>query len=169
MRSADRAGEAFDHVLARSRLLVLVPVVVFVAALGAFVYGTVVFVDGVRTVVDHPIPVGNKIGLFLVVIDLFLIGATLLIAAIGFYELFVSRVDVGNDTRMVPQWLAMRDLNDLKVRIATATTDVGVTPARGRDPRPSGAAGRAAGVTRGSGTSPPGRQRPERRRCAGRG
>lgn len=56
---------------------------------------------------------GNKIGLFLVVIDLFLIGATLLIAAIGFYELFASRVDVGTDTRMVPQWLAMRDLNDL--------------------------------------------------------
>lgn len=65
MRSADRAEDAFEHVLARSRLLVLVPVpvVVFVvAALGAFVYGTVVFVDGVRTVVDHPIPWGTRSG-----------------------------------------------------------------------------------------------------------
>lgn len=115
---AQHGEVAFEHLLARSRYLILIPVVVLaVAALGAFVYGTVVFVDGVRQVVDHPLPVGNRVGLFLVVIDLFLIGATLLIAAVGFYELFVSQVDVGTGTRQLPWWLEIRDLNDLKVRV----------------------------------------------------
>lgn len=105
--------------LALSRGLVMIPVTVLVlAALGAFVYGAVVFVDAVRLVVDHPLPVGNKIGLFLLVVDLFLVGATLLIAAIGFYELFISRLDAGGAKRLtLPPWLEMRDLNDLKARV----------------------------------------------------
>lgn len=115
---ASRGEAVFEHLLTRSRFLVLIPVVVLVvAALGAFVYGAAVFVDGARRVVDHPFPVGQKIGVFLVDVDLFLIGATLLIAAIGFYELFISRVEGGGGTRELPSWLEMRDLNDLKVRI----------------------------------------------------
>jgi len=100
-----------------SRGLVVVPVVVLVlAAFGAFVYGAAVFVDSVGRIVAHPLPVGSKIGLFLVVIDLFLVGATLLIAAIGFYELFLGRSDVGRRLPM-PEWLEMRDLNELKARV----------------------------------------------------
>ena len=114
---ARRAEKGFEWSLDLSRGLILIPVVVLVlAAAGAFVYGAYVFVHSVGEVVDHPLPVGRKIGLFLVEVDLFLIGATLLIAAIGFYELFISRVEAGSVRRM-PRWLEMHDLNDLKARV----------------------------------------------------
>jgi uncharacterized membrane protein YqhA len=97
--------------------LALIPVVVLVlAALGAFVYGTAVFVHSVRGIVDHPFPVGHQIGLFLLDIDLFFIGGTLLIAAVGFYELFIREITFTDSTKL-PSWLEMRDLNDLKGRV----------------------------------------------------
>lgn len=122
-RRGQDAEARFERTLAASRLLVVIPVVVLVlAALGAFVYGVVVFVDSVRLVVSHPWPVGDKIGRFLIVIDLFLVGATLLIAAIGLYELFVSRVDAAGEQPLgLPAWLEMRDLNDLKARVLAMT------------------------------------------------
>lgn len=108
----------FERSLAATRLAVIVPVVVLVlSALGAFAYGADVFVSSVRKVVDHPIPVGNKIGLFLLVIDLFLIGATMLIAAVGLYELFIGRLDPSQ----TPSWLETDDLNDLKARVVAMT------------------------------------------------
>lgn len=109
--------QRFEWLLAFSRVLVVIPVVtLLLASFGGFVYGAVVFVHSLRDVVRHPVPVGNKIGLFLLVVDLFLVSATMLIAAIGLYELFVSRVHVGGERR-IPKWLEMRDLNDLKVRV----------------------------------------------------
>ncbi len=109
--------DVVEHVLASSLLLALIPVVVLVAlALGAFAYGVVVFVHSVRVIVDHPFPVGNHVGLFLLDIDLFLIGATLLISAVGFYELFVGTGRAGMTSPM-PGWLEFRDINDLKRRI----------------------------------------------------
>jgi uncharacterized protein (TIGR00645 family) len=106
-----------ERALAASLHLAIIPVVILVAAaLGAFVYGTAVFIHSVSTIVSHPFPVGNQIGLFLLDVDLFLIGATLLISAVGFYELFIRRIHLGQATRM-PAWLEMRDLNDLKARV----------------------------------------------------
>jgi uncharacterized membrane protein YqhA len=111
-----RAEARFELGLAATRGLVFIPVVILaVAALGAFTYATITFIHSVREVVDHPFPVGNKVGLFLLVIDLFLIGATMLIAAIGFYELFINRVDAPR--AKIPGWLVMHDLNDLKARV----------------------------------------------------
>jgi uncharacterized membrane protein YqhA len=114
----ERPREApVERFLALSLRLNYIPVaVLLVAGLGAFVYGTVVFVHSVGQIVDHPFPVSHEIGEFLVGVDLFLIGATLLIAAVGFYELFIGQVGFGPDDRM-PRWLEMRDLNDLKGRI----------------------------------------------------
>lgn len=107
----------FELVLTQSRAVIAVPIVVLVlAAAGAFVYGTAAFINGITEVLDHPFPVGNKIGIFLLVVDLFLIGATLLIAAIGFYELFFERIG-REGGRRTPRWLQMHDLNDLKVRV----------------------------------------------------
>ena len=107
----------FESFLTQSLLVVAIAIVVLVlSATGAFVYGAAVFVNGVIEIVGHPFPVGNKIGIFLLDIDLFLIGATLLIAAIGFYELFFYRIGTDSGTRM-PAWLQMHDLNDLKVRV----------------------------------------------------
>jgi uncharacterized membrane protein YqhA len=74
-----------------------------------------VFVDLVVVIARHPFPVGHQIGLFLLDIDLFLIGATLLISAIGLYELFIGEIRVGGTP--MPAWLEMRDLNDLKGRV----------------------------------------------------
>jgi uncharacterized membrane protein YqhA len=108
---------AFERGLLMSRGLVLIPVVVLVvAAGGAFVYGSALFVHSAAEAISHPFPVGNRIGLFLIVVDLFLVGATLLIAAIGFYELFISRVNVSDRRAGMPPWLVMNDLNDLKAR-----------------------------------------------------
>ena len=109
-------AKGFEWGLGASRLTVLLPVVILaLAAVGSFIYATAVFVHGIQEVVDHPFPVGNKIGLFALVFDLFLIGATLLIAAVGFYELFIGRLEMGG--RPLPAWLQMTDLNDLKARV----------------------------------------------------
>jgi len=97
----------------------LIPVAFLIlAALGAFAYGIAVFVDSIRVVSDHPFPVGHQVGLFLLDVDLFLIGATLLISAIGFYELFIREIP-RDEATMLPAWLTMRDLNDLKGRVAS--------------------------------------------------
>lgn len=110
----------FEWGLQLSRGLVLVPVVVLViSAAAAFLYGTGLLIWSMVEVVPHPFPIGHRIGLFLVVVDLFLVGATLLIAAIGFYELFISRVDAGGSRTALPGWLVMHDLNDLKARVVS--------------------------------------------------
>ena len=106
-----------ERALIASMHMALIPVALLIlAALGAFAYGIAVFIDGVRTVSDHPFPVGHQVGLFLLDVDLFLIGATLLISAIGFYELFIADID-RREAGLLPAWLAMNDLNDLKARV----------------------------------------------------
>jgi uncharacterized membrane protein YqhA len=101
-------------------MLVMVPIAVLViSAAAAFIYGTGLLIWSLVEIIPHPFPVGHKIGLFLLVVDLFLVGATLLIAAIGFYELFISRIDVGGARASMPNWLVMRDLNDLKARVVS--------------------------------------------------
>jgi uncharacterized membrane protein YqhA len=116
-RLPGRAADRVERSLAASLSLAIIPVAFLIlAALGAFVYGAAVFVDSVGTIGRHPFPVGHQIGLFLLDIDLFLIGATLLISAIGFYELFIGDIRVGGIARM-PAWLEMHDLNDLKGRV----------------------------------------------------
>jgi uncharacterized membrane protein YqhA len=115
---AGRTGSPqVERVLASSLLLVYIPVVILLlAGLGAFVYGGYVFVDSARRIVEHPIPVGHHIGSFLLDVDLLLIGATLLISALGLYELFIGEIHLGPSTRL-PGWLEMHDLNDLKARV----------------------------------------------------
>ncbi|MHB1209112.1 MAG: YqhA family protein [Acidimicrobiales bacterium] len=113
-----RIVNALEWGLLISRTIVLLPVVVLVlAAVGSFVYGAAVFIDTFIGVLRHPFPIGNRVGLLMLVIDLFLVGATMLIAAIGFYELFISKVEPGQGGHGMPAWLEMRDLNDLKARV----------------------------------------------------
>jgi uncharacterized membrane protein YqhA len=111
---------ATERALARgllhSRWLIVVPVVVLLlSAVGAFVYGAGLFVHDVTEIAAHPLHVAGNIGRFLVVVDLMLIGATLLIAAVGFFELFIGRVEHG--ASRLPGWLVMSDLNELKARV----------------------------------------------------
>jgi uncharacterized membrane protein YqhA len=116
-QAAGSVAAAVERSLAASLRLAIIPVAFLVlAALGAFVYGGAVFVRSAIQVSRHPFPVGHHVGLFLLDIDLFLIGATLLISAVGFYELFIREIRVDGVARM-PGWLVMRDLNDLKGRV----------------------------------------------------
>jgi uncharacterized membrane protein YqhA len=114
---ASRLERDFERGLSLARLTVLLPVVVLVlSGIGAFIYGVVIAVHSVADIADHPF-LAHNLRLFLTEIDLFLIGATLLIAAIGLYELFIARIDPANLRRPLPAWLEMRDLNDLKARV----------------------------------------------------
>ncbi|HTT51288.1 MAG TPA: YqhA family protein [Streptosporangiaceae bacterium] len=115
----DRLQRGFERGLALAQLTVLLPVVVLLlSAVGAFIYGTVVVVHFVVDIVHEPFAVHN-LRLFLTEIDLYLIGATLMIAAFGFYALFVAKAgDAGAERPLpLPAWLEMNDLNDLKARV----------------------------------------------------
>jgi uncharacterized membrane protein YqhA len=112
-----RLEDGFEHVLALSRIIVIIPVVVLlVSATAAFVYGTEVFVASIAGVFETR-AVGEKLGVFLTEVDLFLIGATLIIAAYGLYELFIGRIAPTGTHLRLPRWLEMNDLNDLKARV----------------------------------------------------
>jgi uncharacterized membrane protein YqhA len=118
-RYARRSSVPVERALVGSLWLAYIPVAfLLLAALGAFVYGIAVFVNAFSGIVSHPFPVGHHIGLFLLDFDLFLIGATALISAIGFYELFIADID-HRQAGLLPEWLAMNDLNDLKARVVS--------------------------------------------------
>jgi len=122
--AALRAGDArprledrFERALSLSRLVVIIPVIVLLlSALASFVYGTEVFIRSVASVVDDPQVTSHNLGFLLLLTDLFLVGATLMIAAFGLYDLFLTRIDAGPSLRL-PAWLRMHDLNDLKARV----------------------------------------------------
>ena len=63
--------------------------------------------------------IAHNLGFLLLLTDLFLVGATLMIAAFGFYDLFVTRIDAVDRSLRLPGWLRMRDLNDLKARVVS--------------------------------------------------
>ena len=116
-RATGRFWREFERGLSLAQLTLVLPVVVLVlSGIGAFIYGVVVAVHSVADIADHPF-LPQNLRLFLTEIDLFLIGATLIIAAIGLYELFIARIDPANLHRPLPAWLEMKDLNDLKARV----------------------------------------------------
>jgi uncharacterized membrane protein YqhA len=108
----------FEQVLSWSRIVVVVPVIVLIlAAISSFAYGTDVFVRSVARVVEDPMLTSHSLGFLLLLTDLFLVGATLMIAAFGFYDLFIAGIDADRPSLRLPGWLRMRDLNDLKARV----------------------------------------------------
>jgi uncharacterized membrane protein YqhA len=131
-----------EQVLAESRLAVVVPVaLLLLAALGAFAYGVAFSVKAAQEIVDHPFPIAKNIGYFIVLVDLLLVGVTLLIAGMGLYELFVLPETEAQRPRLLPGWLDMKDLHDLKARVismivlvsAVSFTDLIVDFQTGRD------------------------------------
>ena len=117
---ARTAQRRFERVLTASRLLALIPVVfLLLDAAGSFIYGTDIFVRSASDVVSEPAKIGGRLGIFLIVMDTFLVGATLMIAAFGFYELFIIKGEQSRGTLWLPRWLRMRDLEDLKVRVVS--------------------------------------------------
>ena len=113
-----RLEGSFEGVLSLSRVVVVVPVIVLLlSAISSFVYGTDVFFRSVTRVVDDPQLTSHNLGFLLLLTDLFLVGATLMIAAFGLYDLFITRIDAGRRSLRLPAWLEMHDLNDLKARV----------------------------------------------------
>jgi uncharacterized membrane protein YqhA len=123
---APRAGSAaarleggFERALSLSRFLVVIPVIILLlSAVSSFAYGTDVFVRSVTRVVEDPELTSHNLGFLLLLTDLFLVGATLMIAAFGFYDLFITgTTQAGHPSLRLPAWLRMHDLNDLKARV----------------------------------------------------
>jgi uncharacterized membrane protein YqhA len=113
-----RLGRRFEQGLSLFRVVVVVPVIVLLlAALASFAYGTDVFVRSVAHVVDDPQLTSHNLGFLLLLTDLFLIGATLMIAAFGFYDLFIGTIGASGTGARLPGWLRMHDLDDLKARV----------------------------------------------------
>jgi uncharacterized membrane protein YqhA len=113
-----RLGTRFERGLSLSRVVVVVPVIVLLlAAMASFAYGTEVFVRSIAHVVEAPQLTSHNLGFLLLLTDLFLIGATLMIAAFGFYDLFIGTIGASGPGARLPGWLRMHDLNDLKARV----------------------------------------------------
>jgi uncharacterized membrane protein YqhA len=130
-----RMEVCFEQALSLSRIVIIVPVIVLLlAAVASFAYGTDVFIRSVASFVKDPELTSHNLGFLLLLTDLFLVGATLMIAAFGFYELFIGRIDTDGPGMRLPGWLKMDDLNDLKARVismiilvaAVTFTDVAV-------------------------------------------
>jgi uncharacterized membrane protein YqhA len=120
----------FEQLLWQSRLLVLVAVVASLAtAVGVFFIATV---DVVRLFGDIARYGGvggldaaaravlrvDAIGQIVDVVDLYLLAGVLIIFALGLYELFVSRIDVAENSEFAARLLLIRSLDDLKDRLA---------------------------------------------------
>ncbi len=119
-RRAGAIQDRFERVLALSRLLVLIPVVfLLLDAAGSFVYGADILIRTADGDIGEPARIGGRLGIFLIVMDTFLVGVTLMIAAFGFYELFVLRRERAGHKYWLPNWLRMRDLEDLKARVVS--------------------------------------------------
>jgi uncharacterized membrane protein YqhA len=121
-RPSPKGQQRFEQVLALSRLLVYIPVVfLLLDAAASFVYGTDVLIRTAGAFGgDQPTSrVGGTIGRFLIVMDAFLVGATFMIAAFGFYELFICRDGREGRRYWLPEWLTMHDLEDLKARVVS--------------------------------------------------
>lgn len=106
--------------LAWSRLLVLIPVVfLMLDAAGSFIYGADIFLRSTTGLIGEPKQIGGRLGQFIIVMDAFLVGVTLMIASFGMYELFVRRTEPPGGRHWLPGWLRMRDLEDLKARVVS--------------------------------------------------
>ncbi len=126
IKEHSRLEEIFESALYNSRFLVLLAVIgSLVASIVLFLKGTAEIVQGVRSfgrLVNQfkPTSADDKdvILAFIPAIDDYLFATVLLIFSMGIYELFISEIDPawkGPSTR--PNWLAIRDLDDLKTHI----------------------------------------------------
>jgi uncharacterized membrane protein YqhA len=122
---AHKTERTFEASLGAARLLFVIPVLfLLLDAAAAFIYGASIFfgvahdfLSGVPTARGH---IDDVLGRFLLVMDAYLVGATLMIGAFGFYELFIVRHDGAKHHRLwLPAWLKMRDLDDLKARVVS--------------------------------------------------
>lgn len=104
------------RLFAATRYLILVAVFgSFVAASTLMIYGgievIVLVVDTLREAKVSPKGAKALALAFIEVVDLFLLATVFYIIALGLYELFIS------PTLALPEWLVIRDLDDLKNKL----------------------------------------------------
>jgi uncharacterized membrane protein YqhA len=118
-------NDGLERVLWGSRFIVLVPVMgALLLAIAAFVLGaadtisTVGLLAGYIGPGEHAIVRGELIGSIVKAIDADLIGAILLVVALGLYELFINRLRAAEQSEVAERLLTIRSLDDLKDRIS---------------------------------------------------
>jgi uncharacterized membrane protein YqhA len=112
-----------NKLIASSRYLILMPVLAcLLGALVLMVYGCVqAAVETVKSV--KLMAQGSSTGIkdesvkFIELVDVFLLATVLYIIGIGLYELFVDKLDL-------PEWLIIRTLDDLKVKLISVVVTV---------------------------------------------
>jgi uncharacterized membrane protein YqhA len=125
-----RAGaveRAFERVLWLSRLGVISAVVMSVVlGLGMFtvstVDGTLLLKHFADYALVHPGSVEARLAIVSEVVEIvdgYLLGAILLIFALGLYELFISRIDAIEGSEVASRLLLVRSLDDLKTRLTS--------------------------------------------------
>lgn len=127
--SANSFKGLFERALWESRLVVVVAVLcTIVLALGAFYLATVDVFFALRYLVQYADPTLGSTGretlradavtAIVKAVDGYLIAAILLIFALGLYELFVSKLEAAERSESASRLLLIRNLDELKERIA---------------------------------------------------
>lgn len=130
LNSRSLVARLFEETLWGSRLLVLVAVVFgLLLALGAFYLATVdvfYFLGYLREYADLSLQSAAReelragaITAIVKAVDGYLIASILIIFALGLYELFVSKLDAAERSEIIPRLLLIRNLDELKERIAS--------------------------------------------------
>ena len=124
-----RIEKTFESLLWSSRLVVLIAVVAsLLVSLAMFYVSTVdVFslLGEVSSYHDRTLDAAARTALrasiiayVVEVVDGYLLAAIMLIFALGLYELFISRIDVAEGSEFAARLLLIRNLDDLKDRLA---------------------------------------------------
>lgn len=116
MPDSPQSPSRFLRALSTSRYLIFLAVIaILVAATSLLLYGVFETIGIVRSIIDPALvgPKGTKglILAFIEVTDLFLLATVLYVIAIGLFELFVD------DRLELPNWLEIRNLDDLKQKL----------------------------------------------------
>lgn len=124
--------EIFETFLFNCRFLVLFAVIgSLVASLVMFLKGTVEVIQGInsfRPMIQFAATHDDDKSIilaFIPAIDSYLFATILLIFAMGYYELFISKIDPScRKTESRPRWLIIRNLDDLKNLISDVVITV---------------------------------------------
>lgn len=104
------------RVVGASRFLIIIAVIsLFAASVALLVYSAIETFDVIMSAFSTPISSKGAKALalsFIELTDLFLLSAVLYITAAGLYELFID-----DNLPLLPAWLVIRDLDDLKNKL----------------------------------------------------
>jgi uncharacterized membrane protein YqhA len=119
----------FEQFLWNSRLIILVPVIMSLAAtVGVVVITTVDTLSLFGKVFDYTNPMMEAairshmrleiLAQIVTVIDGYLLAAIMLIFALGLYELFIGKIDIAENSSFAARLLHIASIDDLKNRLA---------------------------------------------------